>query len=495
MVAHHAAILDHDLSRGAGLLRRAFVPDSKLHPDHLPGTFDRLIDDRKDVGRRTKDVDRVVGDRHSIEGRIGLLSKDLRGGRVHRDDPVSVHLHVLRDSVGVLRRILRTTDHGNRPDALEDLSDLGVFRHISRPSGRRKASRLRFRREHPADRLLQRRGDVQRHRFVRREPAGLGVFFVRDPGLALPACDQEEIMPKEVARGRIDVLVDSEELRLDRSDPELLLELSDQGARRILAWHQVASEGIPHARKTDGAGPLPQEHPPTLHDEARRRDMDHTGAKARRGYASFGSARFANPKLLSLNNDNTEGRGNLTALSIRVPLPKIQAAVVRWTDRWMRSPRRLRSDLLRFAEAQDRILILNPHLEGAGSDVASGAGCAYAVAKALDPANKDLASVAIVGAVGDVQDQEFRRLSGYNREILQDGIDAGVLRAQIDLRLFGRETRPAYKLLQCATDPWIQPLSGNEDACIAFLLELGVDLKVEEHWRSWSDLELGERRR
>jgi len=158
-------------------------------------------------------------------------------------------------------------------------------------------------------------------------------------------------------------------------------------------------------------------------------------------------------------------------------------------------PKVLRSDLLRFAESQDRILMLNPHLEGAGSDVASGAGCAYAVAKALDPANKDLASVAIVGAVGDVQDQEFRRLSGYNREILQDGIDAGVLGAQIDLRLFGRETRPAYKMLQYATDPWIPRLSGNEDASIAFLLELGVDLKVEEHWRSWSDLELGERRR
>jgi single-stranded-DNA-specific exonuclease len=158
-------------------------------------------------------------------------------------------------------------------------------------------------------------------------------------------------------------------------------------------------------------------------------------------------------------------------------------------------PKVLRSDLLRFAESQDRILMLNPHLEGAGSDVASGAGCAYAVAKALDPANRDLASVAVVGAVGDVQDQEFRRLSGYNRTILQDGIEQGVLQAQIDLRLFGRETRPAYKMLQYASDPWIPRLSGNEDACIAFLLELGVDLKVEEHWRSWTDLEVSERRR
>ncbi|HKW43890.1 MAG TPA: DHH family phosphoesterase [Thermoplasmata archaeon] len=158
-------------------------------------------------------------------------------------------------------------------------------------------------------------------------------------------------------------------------------------------------------------------------------------------------------------------------------------------------PKVLRGDLIRFAESQDRVLMLNPHLEGEGSDVASGAGCAYAVAKALDPANVDLAAVAIVGAVGDVQDQEFRRLSGYNRTILQDGIDAGVLRAQIDLRLFGRETRPAYKMLQYATDPWIPRLSGNEEACIAFLLELGIDLKVEEHWRSWSDLDAGEKQR
>jgi single-stranded-DNA-specific exonuclease len=158
-------------------------------------------------------------------------------------------------------------------------------------------------------------------------------------------------------------------------------------------------------------------------------------------------------------------------------------------------PKGLRGDLIRFAASQDRILMLNPHLEGAGSDVASGAGCAYAVARALDPANADLAAIAIVGAIGDVQDQEFRRLSGYNRTILAQGIEAGVLRAEIDLRLFGRETRPAYKMLQYATDPWIPRLSGNEEACIAFLLELGIDLKVEDHWRSWSDLDRGEKRR
>ncbi|MGQ0798274.1 MAG: DHHA1 domain-containing protein [Methanobacteriota archaeon] len=158
-------------------------------------------------------------------------------------------------------------------------------------------------------------------------------------------------------------------------------------------------------------------------------------------------------------------------------------------------PKALRGDLVRFAQSQDRVLMLNPHLSGEGSDVASGAGCAYAVAKALDPSNTDLAAIAVVGALGDVQDTAFRRLDGYNRTILQDGIDAGVLEASIDLRLFGRETRPVHKMLQYASDPWIPRLTDNEEACIAFLLELGLDLKVEDVWRSWSDLDRGERRR
>src|SRR5205809_4286371 len=118
-------------------------------------------------------------------------------------------------------------------------------------------------------------------------------------------------------------------------------------------------------------------------------------------------------------------------------------------------PRALRGDLVRFTESQDRVLMLNPHLEGEGSDVASGAGCAYAVARALSPKNVDLAAIAIVGAVGDVQDQQFRRLAEYNRTILAHRIAAGVLEARNDLRHFGPETRQASKMLHSATDPWI----------------------------------------
>ncbi len=158
-------------------------------------------------------------------------------------------------------------------------------------------------------------------------------------------------------------------------------------------------------------------------------------------------------------------------------------------------PREARRDLVRFAMDMDRVLMLNPHMEGEGSDAISGAGLAYAVAKALDPGNRDLAAVAVVGAVADVQDQEHRRLLGFNRMILKDGIDAGVLRASTDLRLFGRETRAIHKMLEYSQDPWIPKLSGNGEACTAFLLELGIDLKVEDTWRTWADLDAGEKRR
>src|SRR5437867_3552140 len=43
-------------------------------------------------------------------------------------------------------------------------------------------------------------------------------------------------------------------------------------------------------------------------------------------------------------------------------------------------PRGTRTDLAAMAEAQDRVLMLNPHLLGEGSDAASGAGTTYLVA-------------------------------------------------------------------------------------------------------------------
>jgi len=139
---------------------------------------------------------------------------------------------------------------------------------------------------------------------------------------------------------------------------------------------------------------------------------------------------------------------------------------------------------------------LNPHLFGLdGSFQISGAGVTYYVSKTIDQKNMDLASLAIVGACGDLQDRKHCRLAGVNRQILDDGRKAGVIRYKTDIRYFGRETRPIYKLLQYASDPLIPGISGREAACISFLEELNIKMKDGDNWRNWAYLSKDERRR
>ena len=138
---------------------------------------------------------------------------------------------------------------------------------------------------------------------------------------------------------------------------------------------------------------------------------------------------------------------------------------------------------------------LNPHLFGRdGSYDISGAGATYLVARRLDRKNMDLSALAIVGACGDLQDRKHNKLFGMNQEILEEGKKAGVVQSKIDIRFFGRETRPVYKLLQYASDPLIPGLSGRETACISFLQELDIKMKDGDNWRRWIDLSKDERR-
>jgi single-stranded-DNA-specific exonuclease len=140
---------------------------------------------------------------------------------------------------------------------------------------------------------------------------------------------------------------------------------------------------------------------------------------------------------------------------------------------------------------------LNPRLYGLdGSTTASGAGMTYLLARALSQDNKDLAALAVVGAVGDLQDLQARRLTGLNRDIiLADAREAGVIEPLLDTRLFGRETRPLHKMLQFSDDPHLPGISGREEASLRFLQQLGVPSGDGEPWRRWIDLTAEERRR
>ena len=133
---------------------------------------------------------------------------------------------------------------------------------------------------------------------------------------------------------------------------------------------------------------------------------------------------------------------------------------------------------------------VNPHLHGIdGASDISGSGVVYFVAKALSIENVDLAPIALVGALGDIQDKyEQRKLGGLNEKIVEDAVNANLVEVEKDLIFFGRETRPIHKTLATTTSPYIPGISGEEGASVAFLNSLGIKLKDGEKWRALRDL-------
>jgi len=140
---------------------------------------------------------------------------------------------------------------------------------------------------------------------------------------------------------------------------------------------------------------------------------------------------------------------------------------------------------------------VNPHLHGIdGATDISGSGVAYFVAKAVNAENVDLAPIALVGAFGDLQDKnEQRQLGGLNELIVEDAVNAKLVKVEKDLTFFGRETRPIHRALATTTSPFIPGLSGEEDKTLAFLASLDIKPKEGERWRALRDLTEDEKKR
>jgi len=142
------------------------------------------------------------------------------------------------------------------------------------------------------------------------------------------------------------------------------------------------------------------------------------------------------------------------------------------------------------------IVQVNPHLCGIdGATDISGSGVAYFAAKIVNACNVDLSPIALVGALGDMQDKyEQKKLGGLNEIIVNDAVSAGLVKVEKDLTFFGRETRPIHKTLASSNSPFIPGLSGNESASVAFLDSVGIKFRDGERWRALRDLSDDERK-
>lgn len=148
------------------------------------------------------------------------------------------------------------------------------------------------------------------------------------------------------------------------------------------------------------------------------------------------------------------------------------------------------------ADVPSTFVQVNPHIHGIdGTRDISGSGVAYFAAKALDESNIDLACIAVVGALGDLQDKnKERKLGGANSIIVKDAVESGLLKVETDLLFFGRETRPIHEALARTTNPFIPEISSEEDKSLAFLINLGIKPKIKEKWRALRDLSSEEKK-
>jgi RecJ-like exonuclease len=140
----------------------------------------------------------------------------------------------------------------------------------------------------------------------------------------------------------------------------------------------------------------------------------------------------------------------------------------------------------------ENINLLNPHCFSIdGSNSISGSGVTYNVVKQIDPENKDLSPLAIIGALGDRQDQgEKSALIGLNRLIMKDAIDMNLLSDIVSIWFFDR-TRDLYTILKRLNIDEFE----NEGNIGLFLEEIGIPSSTSEGRRAFYQLEEEEKKK
>lgn len=117
----------------------------------------------------------------------------------------------------------------------------------------------------------------------------------------------------------------------------------------------------------------------------------------------------------------------------------------------------------------NKIKIINSHLSDNPEDNdVTGAGLCYLFAKAISPDNQDLASLAIIGMIGD---RHEANLSKINQQIVSDCRDLEVKKGLV----LYPATRPLRRALEWSTSPYIPGVTGSGPGAMEILRESGID--------------------
>ncbi|MDP2718011.1 MAG: DHH family phosphoesterase, partial [Candidatus Micrarchaeota archaeon] len=103
------------------------------------------------------------------------------------------------------------------------------------------------------------------------------------------------------------------------------------------------------------------------------------------------------------------------------------------------------------------------------------------------------AQLGIVGAVGDMQDQNG--FVGLNKGLLEEAVQKNEVLRTKDLRLFGKVTRSLVSFLTYCTEPILRGLTGNDKACAVFLKQEGIETYRDGKSLAYYDLRATERKK
>ncbi len=138
------------------------------------------------------------------------------------------------------------------------------------------------------------------------------------------------------------------------------------------------------------------------------------------------------------------------------------------------------------------VVEVNPHLVGLDGTVeVSSSGVAFLLYRELT-GRVDMAPIALVGAVGDLQD--VGGFTGVNAEIRDLAVREGMIAERTDLRLFGGPDYPLLLALERTVDPYIPGVSGSSGGALELLERLGIEPKKGDDWTRLADLSDEERR-
>ncbi|MEM4238828.1 MAG: DHH family phosphoesterase [Nitrososphaerota archaeon] len=148
-------------------------------------------------------------------------------------------------------------------------------------------------------------------------------------------------------------------------------------------------------------------------------------------------------------------------------------------------------------ELGENWLLVNPHLYGIdGENEVSAAGVAYFVIRTLIAEAHRYSALAVVGALGDLQDKgEKRKLVGLNEEIVSEAVKNNWLSVSEDFIFHGRGFKPIHQSIASTQSPFLPGLSGDEAASLSLLVDAGIELRNGDKWRTVSDLSEEEKSR